>query len=334
MAVRKRKGSPFYSYDFTVGSRRYRGSTGQKTREAALKAEAEIRLEAERRQTAQGGWRLRHLTGTYFAHVIRGKSTERMFGFYIERILEILGKDKRVIDLTNADIARYVATRRGQVSDATVNRELTALRAMLNYAANSWDQAIPPINWRSHWRDEPPPRDRFLTRDEYAKLLEVAHPDLRPIIIFAVGTGLRRENILRLDWSDVDLNAQIARVKVKGNKRHVVELRGETLAVLTSMPHRTGRVFSVEGFRYRWDRAVKEAGLRDFRFHDLRHTFASWALLGGASLVAIRDALGHSDISVTAKYAHIRRGHGQSAFDMVAAQNTAQHSVKALKIKD
>lgn len=330
MAVRKRKASPYYLYDFTVGGCRYRGTTGQADRQAALRAEAEIRLKVEQSQALDGGWRLRHLAGTYLAHVADGKPSERVISYQADHLLAGLGKDTKLAALTNATIATYIARRRARVSNATVNRELTILRAMLHYARDSWDQPIPKINWRSHWRPEPPPRDRFLSQEEYANLLAVAHPELRPIIIFAVGTGLRRENVLRLDWADVDLTAQVVRVKVKGDKRHVVELRGDAFTVLAAMDHRRGKVFVTTGFRKRWDKAVKDAGLPDFRFHDLRHTFASWALLSGASLVAIRDALGHSDISVTARYAHVKRGGGQSAFDRVAAHFTARQAPKKL----
>lgn len=274
---------------------------------------------------------MRHLAGTYLANVAKGKSSERVLTYQVDYLVDGFGKDKRINELTNADVARYVARRRAKVAGSTINRELTILRAMLNYAKNAWDHTTPKINWASHWRQEPPARDRFLSREEYERLLSVAHEDLRPIIIFAVTTGLRRENILRLQWSEIDLEAKVLRVKVKGNKRHVVELRGDAFTVLAAMPHRKGPVFETTGFRNRWDRAVEDAGLTDTRFHDLRHTFASWALLAGASLVAIKDALAHSDISVTTRYAHIRPGHNQSAFDYVAAQNLSHTKTKILK---
>lgn len=328
MAVRKRKGSPYYVYDFALGGRRYRGSTGETTRSEALTAEARIRADISNSAASENDWKMRHLAGTYLTHVATGKASERVLSYQIDFLLAGFGKNTRIADITNADVARYIARRRAKVSDSTVNRELTTLRAMLNYARDSWDQEIPRIKWSAHWRKEPPPRDRFLSREEYQNLLAAAHPDLRPIIIFAVATGLRRTNILHLKWADVDLSARLVRVVIKGNKRHLVELRGDAFTVLAAMKKRQGDVFDRTGFRARWDKAVREAGLTDFRFHDLRHTFASWARIAGADLIDIKEALGHSDISVTTRYAHVKPGLKSSAFDLVSAQSRTHKQVK------
>jgi len=327
MAVRKRKGSPYWFYDFTIGGRRYRGTTGKETKSEALTVEAEIRRQAAQAKVVENDWRMRHLTGTYLKNVVIGSASEPTLTYQIYNLLDGLGADTRIIELTNAAISTYISKRRAKVSNSSVNRELTLLHAMLNYAHEAWDQAIPKINWKKLWLKEPPPRDRFLSRDEYEALLAAAHPDIRPIIIFAVGTGLRKGNILSLDWAQIDLNARVVRVRIKGDKRHVVELRGDAVTVLAAMPHRRGLVFATTNFRRKWEAAVKAAKLTDFRFHDLRHTFAAWARLAGADLLDIKEALGHSDISMSARYAHIKPGMKKSAFDLVSAQNTAQLAV-------
>jgi integrase len=95
-------------------------------------------------------------------------------------------------------------------------------------------------------------------------------------------------------------------------------------------------VFVRTGFRRRWANATKAARLDDVRFHDLRHTFASWARIAGADLATIKEAMDHSHISVTMRYAHINPQTHRTAFDAAAdmlnaAQSTAQPNIKGLK---
>jgi integrase len=78
-------------------------------------------------------------------------------------------------------------------------------------------------------------------------------------------------------------------------------------------------VFDVTNFRKRWDAAVKAAELEDFRFHDLRHTFASWARMNGADLADIKEALHHSTLNMSLRYAHIKPDEHVTAFDRIAA---------------
>lgn len=106
-------------------------------------------------------------------------------------------------------------------------------------------------------------------------------------------------------------------------------------AMLAMTRERNGRVFDAKNFRKRWDKAVVDAKLEDFHFHDLRHTFASWARMAGADIADICDALGHSNISVTMRYAHIEPKQHKSAFDRVSdevwSQNQAQSRMKGTK---
>lgn len=96
---------------------------------------------------------------------------------------------------------------------------------------------------------------------------------------------------------------------------------------------RKARQSGQRNFRKRWDKAVSDAKLPDFRFHDLRHTFASWARMAGADIADVCDALGHSNVSVTMRYAHIEPKQHKNAFDRVAddvwSQSQAQKAKKA-----
>lgn len=249
----------------------------------------------------------------------------------IEKLTEGLGTIK-LMDLDNARLIEYRAKRRADVIAQTVNRDIATLQAALNYAANIHSQPIPRIAWKTLKVPENPHRIRFLSRKEYDKLMEVAHASIRPIIAFAVFTGLRKDNILSLTWSQVDMTSGWVTVILKGNKRHSVRLSQPAKAVLSVLPKRTDEVFATTNFRKRWYKAVEDAELADFRFHDLRHTFASWARQAGADLADICDALGHSNISVTMKYAHIKTDEHVTAFDRLASAFTS-HSTSHSKKK-
>jgi len=206
----------------------------------------------------------------------------------------------------------------------TVNRDFACLKAALNHARTLHGQEIAALAWKKLKVDEPHHRIRFRSQDEYQALLAASDPELQRIIRLAVATGLRKDNILRLDWREVDLSSGRVTVLIKGDKLHSIRITPEVRAMLATDTARKGRVFDVTNFRGRWTKAVAAAALDDFRFHDLRHTFASWARMAGADLADICEALGHSDVSVTMRYAHIEPLEHRTAFDRVSQGVWAQ----------
>jgi integrase len=139
---------------------------------------------------------------------------------------------------------------------------------------------------------------------------------LSPIVLLAIDTGLRRGELLPLNWDDVDLERAILTVRGEGAKsgrtRHV-PLNAEAVWVLREWqgPTRSGLSFPGEDgqqmthLKSTWTRVAKVAKLRAFRFHDLRHTFASKLVQRGVDLNTVRELLGHSDFSLTLRYAHL-----------------------------
>lgn len=249
-----------------------------------------------------------------------------------------LGKDLKASRLTAGALMDYRARRRAKgVKAHSINREFAYLRAAYNHCHRFHGQALPRVDWKGLKAAEPPHRIRFLSREEYDRLMAAAHPDIRPVILCAVTTGLRQNDVLSLDWRQVKLTERIIQLKrVKGNKAHTVRIAPALMAALstTAVDRRKGKVFDTTGFRYRWYKAVLDAKLDDFRFHDLRHTFASWARQAGADIADICEALNHSSISMTMRYAHIKPDTHLTAFDRVSAvllaQNEAQSDAKAL----
>lgn len=360
MSLFQRTGSPFWWYDVTVNGRRFRGSTKKKTVREARLAEAEIIQQERNRPTRDMPWRLREVLGTFWVESAKHQASASQIFLKFELLSEFLGPDKPVLDITNADIMDYRAARRGglialpqlsieqrpkswrarmigddrkvkPVSAQTVNRDIANLQAAMNWARDMHGKQVPSLLWRKLKVTENPHRIRFAAADEFADLMQAAHEELRPIILCAVTTGLRRANILDMEWHQVDLKSCTITVqKTKGGKPGIARIAPPLRAALARTPPkaRKGPVFVTTNFRRRWASAVSKAELTDFHFHDLRHTFASWARQNGADLADICEALFHSSVSVTMRYAHIRPDHDTTAFDRVAdllaSQSTTQ----------
>lgn len=320
MSLYRRKGSPFWQYSFTLGGVRFRGSTGRTCRQEAAQVEAEERHKAKHARRNADPWRLRDCFGAYWMEHAKFARDASAILAKLDALSRLLGKNTLIAHITNADLMDYRAARQREGLQAhSVNRDFAYLKAALRHAHTMHGQQVPPIAWRQIRAKEPPHRVRFLSRDEYARLLAVCDDGMARIVKLAVATGLRKSNLLQLDWSQVDLASNMITVPVKGNKLHRVKLTPAAKAALVAgVEQRRGRVFDTRNFRKRWDKAVAEAQLADFRFHDLRHTCATWMRMAGADLADICEALGHSSVTVTMRYAHIEPEHHVTAFDRIS----------------
>ena len=220
-----------------------------------------------------------------------------------------------------ADIEAFKAKRRSEVSDSTTNRELAFLKTLFNLAV-AWGKLEQSPAAKVKKFREPASRERILTADETKRLLEAAGPELRPVLVVALGTGMRRGEILALKWTDVDLVRGLISVTTsKSGKGRKVPMSGAVAAALGALPRRGEHVFHnpetgthvkdvKTGFHAACARAKKnpgdkkDPGITGVRFHDLRHTFASRALELGADIMTVSRILGHSSIMMTAKYLH------------------------------
>lgn len=326
MSLYKREGSPFWQYSFTLGGVRFRGSTGKASKREAQLVEADERQRAASQRKRSDPWRLRDCLGAYWNE--HAKHTTSCDGIFVklEALSRILGKDTLIEDITNADLMDYRAARVAEgLQPHGVNRDFAYLKAALRHANTLHGKQIPALAWSRIRMKEPPHRIRYLSRDEYHTLLEHCPPPVALIVKVAVATGLRKNNILRLDWREVDLSSGLITVTVKGDKQHTVKLPPALRAALATIPgERKGKVFDTKNFRKLFEQAVADAELHDFRFHDLRHTCATWMRMAGADLADIREALGHSSVAVTMRYAHIEPEHHVTAFDRISERVWSQ----------
>jgi integrase len=208
---------------------------------------------------------------------------------------------------------------------ATVNRYLSALRSCWN-----WGRAAGLVPADHVWPPrlllpEPKGRTRSLSDAELAALLDAAKqesPTMHAAVVVSLATGVRQSELLRLQWSDVDLDRNTLRVQLsKNGETRAVYLPSAAVAVLRELKRAPvvhakhvflradGSPMDKTALEYRWRRCVRPlAGLADFRWHDLRHSCASFLAASGASLLEIGHVLGHRSPSVTQRYAHLVAG--------------------------
>ena len=202
-------------------------------------------------------------------------------------------------------------------SNATVNRMLALTRSVLRRAALDWGWIATPPHFRL--LKEPTRRVRFLTRAEAVRLLHELPPHLSDMAAFSLATGLRRANVTGLLWSQVNLTLRIAWIhpdQAKARKAIPVPLNDDAFMFVSKQfgTHRT-HVFSYKGAPITqvstaaWYKALKRASITEFRWHDLRHTWASWHAQAGTPLLVLQELGGWESTEMVRRYAHLGAGH-------------------------
>jgi len=222
----------------------------------------------------------------------------------------------------------YRHTRRSQ---STVIRYLAVLSHCYSVATKEWGWVDDSPMRKVTKPKEPRGRVRFLSDDERVRLLaackESRNPCLYDVIVLALSTGMRKSEILSLKWQDVDLSrGVITLLETKNNERRAVPLSGFALKCLGDRnrarridspyvfpaPFRHGEKPKPVDLQSAWDWAVKRAGIEDFRFHDLRHTAASYLCMSGATIPELAGVLGHKTLQMVKRYAHLSDPHTAS----------------------
>jgi integrase len=260
----------------------------------------------------------------------------------LARLCELLG-DRPFVSLTDDDVfraleqlaseparvyygrdaagSRILRAKPGLRSPATVNRYHAALSAVFTWAAK---KRIAPRGFENPCRKvERGPEDpgvlRFLSSEECDRLLEACRESswsrLYVLVLMALTTGARRGELLGLTWGDVELERAAAHVRdsKNGHPRTLPLLPGvldELRRFAIARPEACvfpsrGALTRPRAFESSWSAALKRARIRNFRFHDLRHTCASYLAQNGASLLEIADVMGHRQLSMVKRYAHL-----------------------------
>jgi integrase len=315
-----------YYYDFRHRGQRYRGCIGPVSKTIAKEIMAKKRAEA-----VEGRYELPSKKPSPLFEVVVGdylqyyranrqpRSVERHEMAY--QALKPTFAGTRLADITPFIIERYKQTRKAQGrSEVTINRELAFLKNLFTQAITWGKVTENPVKQVRLFREDNA-RTRFLTEEEEARLLAHSNPHLKPLVITALHTGFRKSELLSLRWANVDFRHQLIKVEAAYTKTHearsvpMTETLTATLKSLkmVGLSDSTVLVFGYRNVTKTFARAVKRAGIGDFTFHDLRHTFASRLVMAGVDLATVKELMGHKHITMTLRYTHLAPGHKRSA---------------------
>lgn len=226
-------------------------------------------------------------------------------------------------------LAGAITVRGKPYAPATVLRYMSALSHAFTTAVKEWGWIDDTPMRKVSKPSLPRGRVRFLSDDERPRLLkackESSNPYLYSVVVFALSTGMRQGEIMGLTWDVVDLNRGRAILhETKNGERRAVAITGHALELMKEM-NKVRRIDSKLIFpskeispqkkqkpmdlRTPWKTAVRKAELSDFKFHDLRHSAASYLAMNGASLAEIAEVLGHKTLQMVKRYAHLSEGH-------------------------
>ncbi len=223
------------------------------------------------------------------------------------------------LDEITRDVIDHVTDARlaEDVSNATVNRMLSVIRAILRKAEREWEwlARAPAIRMLPESRR----RVRWITRQEAESLIAELPEHMAEMVRFTLATGLRKSNVTGLEWSQVDLERRVAWIhadQAKARKAIGVPLNAEAMLVLRRQLKKHNRyVFTYKGKQIEqlntkaWRQALERAGISDFRWHDLRHTWASWHVQEGTPLNVLQELGGWETADMVRRYAHLGCDH-------------------------
>lgn len=334
------RGGTWYCDIRTAGGQRIRRSLGTSNRKEAEQLHDKIKAES---------WQIKHLDKTpdytwdqaclrYLQDKANKKSLsdditkiKYFTGYFRNRVLRTITRDE-VVQAVNALVHTRSSKTPGNsretgkpVSNATRNRYLAFMSTLFNMAKNEWDWIEKSPVFKK--AKEPRRRVRWITRHEAKRLIEELAPHLKPVVSFALATGLRHANIIDMEWSQIDLVRGVAWVhadQTKAGESIGVPLNQMALDVLVSQVGKHRKyVFTFRGRKIKdaaaegFQAAVKRAGISNFRFHDLRHTWASWLVQQGVPLHVIQELGGWHSFEMVQRYAHLAPDHLRGHVDVI-----------------
>lgn len=232
---------------------------------------------------------------------------------------------KYLYEITPIMVERFKTERIKELSPATVNRNLACLKCMFNKAIQ-WGKLEENPFKAVKLLKENNKRLRYLEKEEILRLLSRCSKRLRPIVVLALNTGMRKGEILGLKWQDIDFRRGIIYLynTKNGEKREIPINEMVKTALLRTLKHpdspyvfcnEDGKPFG--NIRKSFFTAMRKSGIINFRFHDLRHTFASHLVMAGVDLNTVRELMGHKTLEMTLRYAHLSPDHKRRAVDIL-----------------
>ena len=324
------RGKSWY-IDFHYEGKRYTEKVGK-----VAKSVAEEKLDIKRSEVIRGEWKPKVVKTSFekfkdeyleYSRANKKPKSSLRDECSLKHLSRFFG-GKALSEISSFMVEKYKLTRREEKAEpGTVNRELACLRHMFNMALR-WKKAQTNPVREVKFMKEPKGKERILSDEEEARLLETVRTSpkekhLEPIIITALNTGMRKGEILNLKWSNVDFQKGYIQVEgTKSGENRKIPMNKKLTDTLEGgkKVSKGEYVFSENGKPYRdvktgWWTALKKAGIEDFRFHDLRHTFGSRLGMKGRDIRTIQILMGHKDITMTMRYSHPTPEHMRKAVE-------------------
>lgn len=334
----------------TPGGNRVRQSLG--TRDRAKAQELYDKLMAERWRVEKLGEKPAYTWEQACVRFLREKAHKKSINddktkiayftpFFIARALRDIRRDE-VLEAVSLLVYEVGPTKGEPVSAATKNRYLAFIATLWNMAANEWEWIDRQLVFKRF--KEPKIRIRWLKKEEANRLLSELAPHLQPIVRFALATGFRHSNIIDLEWSQVNLVKRIAWIhpdQAKAESAIGMPLNETAMEALVAQVGKHPRyVFTYRGEKLQskattgWTNALKRAMIYNFRFHDLRHTWASWLVQAGVPLHILKELGGWHSMEMVQRYAHLApenlRGHTDAIDSLIVS--TVRNGTKTSQV--
>jgi integrase len=324
MATYRPKNSTIFLYDFVLEGERHYGTTHCKTKRDADAFEAKKRAElALGKKAGKPLVTLDEAAGRYEDHLRANGKWSATMDYLIANVVEGLGGDRFLSDITEQDLRDHFAKRAGKVSAASVNREIEVARPIWRRHRRTHEIGEMP-EWGEMFYAVAEQDPRELGRDEEERLFTHLRADLQDFARFALLSGWRLKEVRMLRWSDLSLVERSAKVRLKGGKIAARPLTEDMLVLIANQVKAGPFVFTYvcqksrkefvdikrrlnparlmgerysftqSGWRRPWAAALKAAGIDELRFHDLRHTRGTRILRHTGNLAIVQKALARS----------------------------------------
>ncbi|HNR69718.1 MAG TPA: tyrosine-type recombinase/integrase [bacterium] len=319
----QRRPNGIYWIDYVADGKRIRESTGTHNKKLAEQC-----LQSRLGDIVQGKFKVENrkpgplfadFLETYLQWAKQNKRSWERDQYSIQNLKPFFG-NRRLNAIHSFHVESYRVQRKEFVKPATINREVALLKRILNLAVEWGVLASNPISNFKMYK-ESIGVTTFLSEEEAQRLIAACRGTFQWIVITALHTGMRKNEILTLCWSQVDLKKNfLTLTRTKNGEIRYIPLDRTLRKLFAEIPRRSEFVFAKEnGKPYSWigrawKNALAEAGV-NCRFHDLRHTFASHLAMKSVDLYTIKELLGHKSMKMVQRYAHLSDEHKRRAIE-------------------
>ena len=258
--------------------------------------------------------KLKDLFNKYKFEILPKLKSHKIVSYKLNLLSKLWLGEIKVINLTKGHLEQFCKDRKLVVKDGTIKSELMLIKRIVKIATDKWNYGIP---FNAFYGIELPsphkPRNRRATQEELSILIAHANKQrnkyISTIIQFAVETGMRRSEILKLKWIDVNLKTRIASLydTKNGDERHI-PLTKTAVQLLSNLTQLSDFVFPISAncLRLAWERCRKKSNIKGLRFHDLRHEAVSRYFEMGLSVPEVALISGHKDVRQLFRYTHLK----------------------------